>query len=473
MAQATMEQQETSDVEASINDLVATAQAAFNEYQHFSQEQVDAICEAMVQTAAAHAKELGELAFRETGRGKSEDKAIKNIFASQYIWKSIKDDKTVGVIAEDPVKKLTEVAEPLGVIAGVTPVTNPTSTVIFKILLALKTRNAIIFSLHPQALECGIATARLMANAAEAAGAPKGLIGWIAEPSIAASNALMNHPGVAIVLATGGPGMVKAAYSTGKPALGVGPGNAPVYIEHTADVKAAVSDIMMSKTFDNGMICASENSLVVDRDVLDEVKAEFEKQHAYFVPDNEVDKLADAVIDPQRHTVRGPVAGQSAEKIAAMAGIKVPAGTQLLIGKLDGIGVNYPLSGEKLSPVLSMYVANTQEAAFQLCLGILNYGGLGHTAVLHTTDEDVIRRFGDQMPSCRILINTPGSLGGIGGLFNGLTPSLTLGTGTYGKNSISHNLSTHDLLNIKYVSRATRHPIEFINELRDVIRNKD
>lgn len=455
-----------------INELVANAQLAFDQYQNFSQEQVDTICQAMVNATAAHSKDLAELAYKETGRGNTEDKAIKNIFASQYIWKQVKDDKTVGIIGVDEAKKVDKVAEPLGIIAGVTPVTNPTSTVIFKILLALKTRNAIIFSLHPQAMQCGVATARLMAEAAVAAGAPKNLVQWISDPSIEASNALLNHPGIAIVLATGGPGLVKAAYSTGKPALGVGPGNAPVYIEKTANIKSAVTDIMLSKTFDNGMICASENSVVIDRDILSDVKEEFKKQGAYFVPDNEVEKLSEAVIDPNRHTVRGPVAGQTAEKIAELAGIKVPAGTKLLIGKLDGIGVNFPLSGEKLSPVLSMYVASSQEAAFSICLGLLNYGGLGHTAVLHTQDNNVVDKFGAQMPACRILINQPGSLGGIGGLFNGLTPSLTLGTGTYGKNSISHNLSTYDLLNIKYVARPTRHPVEFINELRSVIRAK-
>jgi len=455
-----------------INELVANAQIAFDQYQHFSQAQVDEICGAMVKAANAHSKDLAELAYKETGRGNAEDKAIKNVFASQYIWKTIKDDKTVGIIKVDEEKKLEEVAEPLGVIAGVTPVTNPTSTVIFKILLALKTRNAIIFSLHPQAIECGTATARLMAEAAVKAGAPANLVQWISHPSIEASNELINHPGVNIVLATGGPGLVKAAYSTGKPALGVGPGNAPAYIEKTANVKEAVTDIMLSKTFDNGMICASENSIVVDREILRDVKEEFTKQGAYFVPDSEVDKLSNAVIDPERHTVRGPVAGQSAERIAELAGIKVPEGTRLLIGKLDGIGTNFPLSGEKLSPVLSMYVSNSTDAGFAMCLGLLNYGGLGHTAVLHTQNNNIVDKFGEAMPACRILINTPGSLGGIGGLFNGLTPSLTLGTGTYGKNSISHNLTTRDLLNIKYVSRPTRKPIEFINELRSVIRAK-
>ncbi|WP_054678011.1 aldehyde dehydrogenase family protein [Lacticaseibacillus sharpeae] len=289
---ATVEPQ--TSAEDQINDLVAKAQLAFDAYQSYTQEQVDAICQAMVTAAAAHAKELATLAYKETGRGNAEDKTIKNIYAAQYIWKQIKNDKTVGTIEVDEAKKIEKIAEPLGIIAGVTPVTNPTSTVIFKILLALKTRNAIIFSLHPQALQCGVATARLMAQAAVDAGAPANLVQWISHPSIEASNALLQHPGVSIVLATGGPGLVKAAYSTGKPALGVGPGNAPAYIEKTANVKSAVTDIMLSKTFDNGMICASENSIVVDREILSEVKDEFTKQGAYFVPEADLQKLSDA-----------------------------------------------------------------------------------------------------------------------------------------------------------------------------------
>ncbi|MFC6314832.1 aldehyde dehydrogenase family protein [Lapidilactobacillus achengensis] len=457
------------NVDDAINQLVSRGVVAFKKYQNYDQTQVDAICAAIVRTAIRHAKELAFLAYKETGRGNAEDKAIKNIYASQYIWNEIKDDQTVGVISRNVHNGLEKIAEPLGVIAGVTPVTNPTSTVIFKILLALKTRNAIIFGLHPQAQECGSATCQLLATAAVNAGAPANLIQWIQQPSIAATSALMNHPQVNLVLATGGPSMVKAAYSTGKPAMGVGPGNAPAYIEKTANIANAVADIIMSKTFDNGMICASENSIVVDRDVLEAVKQEFQRQGAFFVAPADVAKLSATVIDPERHTVRGPIAGQSATRIAALAGIKVPANTKLLIGEIAGIGPNYPLSGEKLSPVLSMYVANNQQAAFSICLGLLNYGGLGHTAVVHSQDNDLIERFGAMMPACRILVNTPGSLGGIGGLFNKLTPSLTLGTGSYGKNSISHNLTDFDLLNIKTVARATRRPHELINEIRDVL----
>lgn len=457
-------------ITSAINDLVSNAVVAFKDYQNYSQAQVDNICAALVRTATTHAKELATLAYKETGRGNAEDKTIKNIYASQYIWNEIKNDQTVGVISRDPHNGLEKIAEPLGIIAGITPVTNPTSTVVFKTLLALKTRNAIIFGLHPQAQECGSATCRLLADAAVKAGAPKNLIQWVKQPSIEATSTLMNHPQVNLVLATGGPSMVKAAYSTGKPAMGVGPGNAPAYIEKTANVENTVADIMMSKTFDNGMICASENSIVVDRDILDDVKAEFEKQGAYFVKPADVEKLTNTVIDPNRHTVRGPIAGQSALKIAEIADIRVPANTKLLIAEINGIGVNFPLSGEKLSPVLSMYVANNQQAAFSICLGLLNYGGLGHTAVIHSTDDQVIEHFGETMPACRILVNTPGSLGGIGGLFNKLTPSLTLGTGSYGKNSISHNLTDLDLLNIKTVARATRRPHELIEEMRELIK---
>ncbi|MFD1430540.1 aldehyde dehydrogenase family protein [Lacticaseibacillus mingshuiensis] len=455
--------------ELEIESLVRQAQVAFNAYQQFTQAQVDAVCEAVVKTAINHAKDLAFLAWKETGRGVAEDKAIKNIYASQYIWNNIKDTHTVGLIDEDPANGLTRYAEPLGIIAGVTPVTNPTSTVIFKALLALKTRNAIIFGLHPQAQQCGAATCRLLETAAEKAGAPAGLIQYIHTPSIEATNALMNDSQIALVLATGGPGMVKAAYSTGKPALGVGPGNAPAYIEASADIDAATTDIVLSKSFDNSMICASENSIVVDRSIYPRVKAAFQARGAYFVPDQDVAKLSAAVIDPQRHTVRGPIAGQSAEKIARAAGLHVPKGTKLLIAKLDGIGVNFPLSGEKLCPVLACYVAPDQSSAFSLCRALLDHGGLGHTAAVHTTSDDVITAFGEAMPACRILVNTPASLGGIGGLFNKLTPSLTLGTGSYGKNSISHNLTVMDLLNIKTVARATRHPNELIGELRDLI----
>lgn len=459
-------------VESAVNELVENAQTAFKAYQTFTQEQVDAICVAVVKAATAHAKDLAFLAWKETGRGVAEDKAIKNIYASQYIWNSMKDQKTVGLISESPLDHIKKYAEPLGVIAGVTPVTNPTSTVIFKALMALKTRNAIIFGLHPQAQQCGAATCKILNEAAVRAGAPDNLIQYIHEPSIEASSALMNHQGVALVLATGGPGMVKAAYSTGKPALGVGPGNAPAYIEATADIEATVNDITLSKSFDNSMICASENSIVVDRAIYPQIKASFEKHHAYFVPENEVEKLSEAVIDPQRRTVRGPIAGQSAEHIAKLAGIKVPKGTKLLIAKLDGIGPNFLLSGEKLCPVLSMYIANNHESGFALCRALLDYGGLGHTAAIHTQDMQLADEFGEQMPACRVLVNTPASLGGIGGLFNKLAPSLTLGTGSYGKNSISHNLTAMDLLNIKTVAGATRHPNELIGELRDLIHSR-
>lgn len=396
---------------------------------------------------------LAKMAVAETGRGVVEDKAIKNIYASEYIWNSIRHDKTVGIIEDDDENQIMKIAEPVGVIAGVTPVTNPTSTVVFKTLIALKTRNTIIFGFHPQAQKTCVEAGKILAKAAVLAGAPENAVQWIEEPSIEATNALMNHDGVATVLATGGPGMVKAAYSTGKPALGVGPGNGPAYIEASADIKQAVNDISLSKTFDNGMICASENSAVVDQAIYQEVKDEFEKLGSYFVKADEVEQLAETVMDPKRHTVRGPIAGKSAYEIAKMAGIDVPEDTKILIAEINGVGPEAPLSGEKLSPVLSMYQVANSEEAFTRCEELLNYGGLGHTAAIHTTNDALVAKFALAMKACRIIVNSPSALGGIGNIYNNMIPSLTLGTGSYGRNSISHNVSEFDLLNIKVVAK--------------------
>ncbi|GEP19223.1 bifunctional acetaldehyde-CoA/alcohol dehydrogenase [Pediococcus argentinicus] len=440
-------------VEKVIDKMVEKSHVALDAMADFTQEQVDKICEAVALAALENHMKLAKLAVAETGRGIVEDKAIKNIYASEYIWNSIRHDKTVGVIKDDDETQIMEIAEPVGVIAGVTPVTNPTSTVVFKTLIALKTRNTIIFGFHPQAQQACVETGKILAKAAVEAGAPENAIQWIEEPSIEATSALMNNDGVATVLATGGPGMVKAAYSTGKPALGVGPGNGPAYIEKTADIKQAVNDIALSKTFDNGMVCASENSAVVDADIYAEVKKEMQHLGFYFAKKSEIKPLGEAVMDPNRHTVRGPVAGKSAYEIAKMAGITVPEDTKVLVAEINGVGVKYPLSGEKLSPVLSMYKVSGHEEAFKRCDELLNYGGLGHTASLHTTDDDLIREFGLHMKACRVLINTPSAVGGIGNIYNNMVPSLTLGTGSYGKNSISHNVSDFDLLNIKTVAK--------------------
>lgn len=393
------------------------------------------------------------MAVEETGRGIYEDKAIKNMYASEYIWNNIKHDKTVGVINKDEQTGLMEIAEPVGVVCGVTPTTNPTSTTIFKSLIALKTRNPIVFAFHPSAQKCSAEAARIVRDAAIAAGAPENCIQWIEQPSIDATSALMNHPGIAIVLATGGAGMVKSAYSTGKPALGVGPGNVPAYIEKTAKVKRAVNDLIVSKSFDNGMICASEQAVIVDKEIYASVKAEFEAHNVYFVKPNELQKLEDAVMNEGKYAVNPAIVGNSAEKIAELAGISVPKGTKILVAELEGAGPEYPLSREKLSPVLAMMKSNNAEHAFELCEAMLNLGGLGHTAVIHTEDEELQVAFGLRMKACRILVNTPSAEGGIGNIYNEMIPSLTLGCGSYGKNSVSKNVSAINLINIKTVAK--------------------
>lgn len=328
-------------------------------------------------------------------------------------------------------------------IAGIVPVTNPTSTTIFKSIISAKTRNTIIFSFHPQALQSSIKTAKILQEAAEKAGAPKNMIQWIPQCSLEATNALITNPNTATILATGGPAMVKAAYSSGNPALGVGPGNGPAYIEKSANIARSIYDIVLSKTFDNGMICASENSVVVDDEIYDQVKEEFKKWNCYFIKPNEIKTFTDGFIDPERHQVRGPIAGRSANAIAEMCGLKnVPANTKVLIAEYDGVGDKYPLSAEKLSPVLTMYRASSRENAFDICRQLLHYGGEGHTAAIHTLDEDLATKYGLEMRASRIIVNSPSGIGGIGNIYNNMTPSLTLGTGSYGGNSVSTMLLT-------------------------------
>ena len=445
----------TTNVDDMINGLVANAVSALHEMDSFDQEKVDYITHQMVMAGLENHMELAIMAADETGRGVAEDKAVKNIFATEEIWHHIRDHKTVGIIKDDKERQLITVAEPLGVLAGITPVTNPTSTTLFKSIISMKTRNPIIFSFHPQALKSSIAAAKVVRDAAVAAGAPEGIVQWIEEPSLEATTKLINHPDVASTLATGGPGMVKAAYSTGKPALGVGPGNGPVYVEKSANILRAVNDIVLSKTFDNGMICATENSAVIDNVIYDEVKELFIKNGVFFIKKEDQDKLADAMFDPKRGGVRGPIAGKSAIQIAEMAGIKVPENTKVLAAELenDQIGPKFMLSGEKLSPVLSIFRVADKNEAFKVCEALLNYGGLGHTAAIQTSDDDLALEFGKQMKAARVLVNTPGGLGGIGNLYNEMTPSLTLGTGSWGANSISHNVTDYDLLNFKTIAK--------------------
>ncbi|MFD2306732.1 bifunctional acetaldehyde-CoA/alcohol dehydrogenase [Enterococcus termitis] len=443
----------TTDVSAMIDELARKANVALKEMEDFDQAKVDHIVHQMAMAALDQHMPLAKMAVEETGRGIYEDKAIKNMYASEYIWNSIKHDKTVGVINKDDQTGLIEIAEPVGVVCGVTPTTNPTSTTIFKALIALKTRNPIVFAFHPSAQKCSAEAARIVRDAAIKAGAPENCVQWIEQPSLEATSGLMNHPGIAIVLATGGAAMVKSAYSTGKPALGVGPGNVPSYIEKTAKIKRAVNDLIVSKSFDNGMICASEQAVIVDKEIYAAVKAEFEAHQVYFVKPNELQKLEDAVMNEGKYAVNPAIVGYSAEHIADLAGIKVPKGTKILVAELEGAGAEYPLSREKLSPVLAMMKAKDTDHAFDLCEAMLELGGLGHTAVIHTEDEDLQVKFGLRMKACRILVNSPSAEGGIGNIYNEMIPSLTLGCGSYGKNSVSKNVSAVNLINVKTVAK--------------------
>ncbi|EJD83576.1 bifunctional acetaldehyde-CoA/alcohol dehydrogenase [Staphylococcus epidermidis] len=436
-----------------IDSLAEKGQEALKELSKKSQHEINDIVHQMSMAAVDQHMHLAKLAYDETGRGIYEDKAIKNLYASEYIWNSIKDNKTVGIIGEDKQKGLTYVAEPIGVICGVTPTTNPTSTTIFKAMIAIKTGNPIIFAFHPSAQQSSKYAAKVILEAATKAGAPKDCIQWIEVPSIEATKQLMNHKDIALVLATGGSGMVKSAYSTGKPALGVGPGNVPTYIEKTAHIKRAVNDIIGSKTFDNGMICASEQVMVVDKEVYTDVVKEFKLHQTYFVNKNELQQLEDAIMNEDKTAVKPDIVGKSAVDIAKLSGISVPEKTKLLVAEIDGIGKDYPLSREKLSPVLAMVTAKSTGHALQICEDILKFGGLGHTAVIHTEDSQLQQKFGLKMKACRVLVNTPSAVGGIGNMYNELIPSLTLGCGSYGRNSISHNVSAVDLLNIKTIAK--------------------
>lgn len=441
------------EVTQMIDSLAEKGQEALKELSKKSQHEINDIVHQMSMAAVDQHMHLAKLAYDETGRGIYEDKAIKNLYASEYIWNSIKDNKTVGIIGENKQKGLTYVAEPIGVICGVTPTTNPTSTTIFKAMIAIKTGNPIIFAFHPSAQQSSKYAAKVILEAATKAGAPKDCIQWIEVPSIEATKQLMNHKDIALVLATGGSGMVKSAYSTGKPALGVGPGNVPTYIEKTAHIKRAVNDIIGSKTFDNGMICASEQVMVVDKEVYTDVVKEFKLHQTYFVNKNELQQLEDAIMNEDKTAVKPDIVGKSAVDIAKLSGISVPEKTKLLVAEIDGIGKDYPLSREKLSPVLAMVTAKSTGHALQICEDTLKFGGLGHTAVIHTEDSQLQQKFGLKMKSCRVLVNTPSAVGGIGNMYNELIPSLTLGCGSYGRNSISHNVSAVDLLNIKTIAK--------------------
>lgn len=440
-------------IQDAIDALVQKALKAREAFLDLNQEQVDEIIRVMTLAGLDHHMELAKMAVEETKRGIFEDKITKNIFATEYIYHSIKYDKTVGMIKEDEEAGYVEFAEPVGVIAGVTPVTNPTSTTMFKSLIAMKTRNPIIFSFHPGAQQCSAASAKIMLDAAVEAGAPKHCISWIEQPSIEATQALMNHPQVALVLATGGGGMVRAAYSTGKPALGVGPGNVPCYIEKSAQIKRAVNDLILSKTFDHGMICASEQGVIVDREISAQVKDELTANGCYFLSPEEISQLEALVTDNGTCSLNPSIVGQPASWIASVAGITVPHDTKILIAQLTGVGKDFPLSREKLSPVLAYYEADSLEHGFALCQEMIVFGGMGHTAVIHSENKEAINRFAKRMMVGRIVVNAPSSHGAIGDLYNTNMPSLTLGCGSMGHNSTTSNVSAINLINVKRVAR--------------------
>ena len=443
-----------------VDEKVALALKALDDYTTFDQEKIDYIVAKCTVAALDQHGTLAKAAVDETGRGVFEDKATKNLFACEYMVNYLRDLKTVGIISEDPVTGITEVAEPVGVVAGLTPVTNPTSTAIFKSLLALKTRNPIIFAFHPNAQKCSSEAARIVYEAALKAGAPENCIQWIEHPSMDATNALMNHPGVSTILATGGNAMVKAAYSCGKPALGVGAGNAPAYIETTADIKQAVNDIAMSKAFDNGMICASEQTVIVDENIYEDVKAEFKHYNVHFCSPKEKKLLETYMFGYTAHSkgvenakLNSAVAGKPAAWIAEQAGFKVDPQTSILIAELEKPGVEEPLSREKLSPVLAMEKASSVEDGFDKAEATVMLNGVGHTAAIHTRSAELAKKFGERIKACRLIWNSPTTFGGIGNIYNSFIPSLTLGCGSYGHNSVSGNVSAINLINIKKIGK--------------------
>lgn len=441
------------NVENMINDLVTKANSAKEEMLKLDQEAIDKIVAAMAKAGLDKHIELAQMAVEETDRGVFEDKVTKNIFATEYVYNSIKYTKTVGVIEENDDEGYMMVAEPIGVVAGVTPVTNPTSTTMFKTLISIKGRNPIIFSFHPSAQKCSSEAARILRDAAIEAGAPENCVQWIEVPSLEASSALMKHNGVSLILATGGPGMVKSAYSSGKPALGVGAGNVPCFIEKSADVKQAVNDLILSKTFDNGMICASEQAVIVESCIYDEVVGLMKAYNCYFVNGKEKELLEKTVINPETKSLNPNIVGQSPYKIAQMAGFEVPKDAKMLVAEIGGVGMDHPLSKEKLSPVLACIKVKDAKEGIQRCVDMTEFGGLGHSAVIHSNNDDIILEFSQRVRTGRLLVNAPSTHGAIGDIYNVNTPSLTLGCGSMGNNSTTDNVSAVNLINVKKVTK--------------------
>ncbi len=434
--------------------LARAARQAQGQLAELTQEQIDAIVTAMADAVTPQAETLARLAVEETGYGVVADKVQKNLFSSQMVYEFIRPMRTVGVVNRVEEKKLVEIAEPFGVVAAIVPSTNPTSTAIYKVLIALKARCAIVVSPHPSAVRCITRTVEVMAAAATRAGAPAGSIGWMKTVTLEGTQELMKHRDVAVILATGGMGLVRAAYSSGKPAYGVGPGNAPCYVERSADLRKAADDIMTGKTFDNGVLCSSPNSVVVDEAVDEALRREFQALGAYFMNPAEMEALARALVTPQR-LPNPALVGKSAAFIAQQVGLKVPDGTRALIAPLTGVGRDYPLSIEKLAPVLSWYVVKDWREGCERCIQILRYGGMGHTMSIHSKNEDVILQFGLKKPAFRICVNTPTTHGSIG-LTTGLDPAMTLGCGGWGGNITSDNITPKHLLNIKRLAYEIR-----------------
>ena len=439
---------------AEARSLARTARAAQAPLAELSQEQIDAIVSAMAAAVRPHAEALARLAVEETGYGVVADKTTKNLFAAQQVFDFIRPMKTVGVVNRVEEKRIVEIAEPFGVVAAIVPSTNPTSTAIYKVLIALKARCPIVISPHPSAARCITRTVQIMADAAAAAGAPAGSIGWMTTVSLEGTQELMKSREVAVILATGGMGLVRAAYSAGKPAYGVGPGNAPCYIESSADIEKAAGDILLGKTFDNGVLCSSPNSVVIDEAISEEGRRAFRQRGAYFLNSQEADALARVLVTAQR-LPNPALVGKAATVVAAKAGITVPDDTTALIAPLSGVGREFPLSIEKLCPVLSWYVVPDWRAGCERCIQILRYGGMGHTMSIHSRNDDIILQFGLKKPAFRICVNTPTTHGSIG-LTTGLDPAMTLGCGGWGGNITSDNISPRHLLNIKRLAYEVR-----------------
>jgi acetaldehyde dehydrogenase/alcohol dehydrogenase len=436
--------------------LVSQARSAAAVFTQFTQEDVDRIVKAMVLAGLDQAQHLARLAFEETKLGVMEDKVIKNMVATEFVYNYIKDKRTVGVIREFPERNLVEVAEPIGVIFSILPITNPTSTVLFKCIMAIKTRNAVIFSPHPNAWRCCSEAVKIMYETALKHGAPEGVFSCLEAHTLLDNAYLMRHKDVGLIDATGGPGAVKAAYSSGKPALGVGPGNTPVYLEKTADLNTAVTDIILSKTFDNGTICASEQTAVIDDEIYDVVLKKFAELGTHICNEKETKLLARTVIDPNTWFMQPMAVGQKASDIARLAGLSVKPGTKLLIAPIQGVGREHPLSVEKLFPVLAVYRAKSVDEALKVCVDVNHAGGLGHTAVIFSRNDQIIQKFSEVMNAGRILVNSPGSVGAVGGVYNDLPPTFSFGCGTGGGNSTTDNVTIYHYLNIKRVARRTQ-----------------